>query len=76
MEQTFWVELITYTAAAGLHDYQLAQRAGFDKTRLSRLRCGRITPSAEDVEKLAKALGVSASELKPGALDLPRGDAA
>jgi transcriptional regulator with XRE-family HTH domain len=76
MEQTFWVELITYTAAAGLHDYQLAQLADVDTTRLSRLRCGRITPSAEDVEKLAKALGVAISVLEPGALDLPRGDAA
>lgn len=39
----------------------LAERAAMDNSKLSRIERGLIQPSAEDIESIARALGLSMS---------------
>jgi transcriptional regulator with XRE-family HTH domain len=43
--------------------YELAQRAGFTETRLSRIACGRAEPTKDECARLANALGVTEAEI-------------
>jgi transcriptional regulator with XRE-family HTH domain len=49
--------------ALGLTQAQLAERAGFDTTRIVLVESGHARPDLEDLEKLARALGVTPEEL-------------
>lgn len=40
----------------------LADTAGLDRARLCRIELGKTKPKAEEIEKLAKALGLSMPE--------------
>ncbi len=41
---------------------ELADRAAMDKSKVSRIESGDIKPRAEDIEVLAKAMGLSMPE--------------
>lgn len=45
---------------------KLAEKAGLDQTYISGIECGRRNPGIKNVAKLAKALGITASELCEG----------
>ncbi|MRG96522.1 helix-turn-helix domain-containing protein [Polyangium spumosum] len=48
----------------GIPQYQVAQRAGLTETRLSRLATGRATPTEDELQRLAEALGVDTDCLR------------
>ncbi|MEY9876664.1 transcriptional regulator with XRE-family HTH domain [Streptacidiphilus sp. MAP12-33] len=52
--------------AAGLSQVQLAERAGIDHKTVSRAENGVYAVSIDQVARIARALGVSSSELLPG----------
>ena len=58
-----------YRLQSGLRQIELAQRADIARCRLSELECGWIEPRAEELKRLARALGVSvenlAAEVRP-----------
>lgn len=62
MRLPFPVLLKTYRERKKLSQAQLALRAGFDHTLVSRLESGKRDPSRETVLRLASALGLSATE--------------
>jgi DNA-binding XRE family transcriptional regulator len=49
--------------AAGLTQTALAKRAGLDRTHLSRLERGRLTPTLATLQRLAKTLQVTPRSL-------------
>lgn len=49
--------------AAGLSQAELADKAGIERTRVSRYECGYKYIPPSDLAKLAAALGVTADEL-------------
>ena len=52
-----------YRLAADLSQEELAHRAEIDRTYVSNLECQRYAASVDVIEKLARELGVEASEL-------------
>ena len=52
-----------YRLAAGLSQEELAHRAEIDRTYVSNLECLRYAATVDVIEKLARELGVEASEL-------------
>lgn len=44
---------------AGLTGIELGERAGISQSKISKIETGRVTPSPEDVELLANALGLA-----------------
>lgn len=51
---------------SGLRQIELAQRAQIARCRLSELECGYLTPQPEELQRIAKALGVPAEALAAG----------
>jgi transcriptional regulator with XRE-family HTH domain len=47
----------------GITGQELGHRAGMSQAKISKIETGRILPSPEDVERLARHLGASASEI-------------
>lgn len=52
--------------AAGLSQLELADRAGIDNKTVSRAENGVYAVSVDQLARLARALGVTSSELLPG----------
>lgn len=48
---------------AGIPQYRIAQRAGIDETRLSRVAVGRIKPTPDERRRIAAAVGKAEAEL-------------
>ena len=51
----------------GLLQIELAQRARINRCRLSELECGHLQPGAEELQRLATALGVPITALTDAA---------
>jgi transcriptional regulator with XRE-family HTH domain len=51
----------------GLLQVELAQRARIDRSRLSLIENAHLIPSAEEIQRIAKALNVSVETLTPAA---------
>jgi transcriptional regulator with XRE-family HTH domain len=47
--------------------YELARQLGIAETRFRRILKGRVRASAEELERIATALGLSIAELSAGA---------
>ena len=47
----------------GARQLELSQRAGITRQRLSELECGYVEPRADELERLADALGLPVGEL-------------
>ena len=47
----------------GLSQQDLAAKCNFEKSNLSRLEAGRVNPTLSTLEKVAKALDITLSEL-------------
>lgn len=56
----------THRQAAGLSQLQLADRAGIDNKTVSRAENGVFAVSIDQLARIARALGISSSELLPG----------
>lgn len=50
---------------SGMHQYEVATRAGLSETELSRLVRGRRTPTRAELHRLAAVLGVDVDDLGP-----------
>lgn len=50
----------------GMTQVDLAEAAGLPQSHISRLECGKHTPTHITLEKVAAALGVAPSQLDPG----------
>ncbi|HMI82554.1 MAG TPA: helix-turn-helix transcriptional regulator [Polyangiaceae bacterium] len=57
------IELKLAILRCGIRQYDLAARVGMDETRLSRIVCRRIEPTAEESKLLATALGADERQL-------------
>ena len=56
----------SYIKACGIKQYVIAERAGYDPQRFSAMMTGIKRLSGDDVERICKALNVSANEfIKP-----------
>ncbi len=55
-------ELRRLREAAGLNHLELARSIGVDRSKISRLENGRVSPDINDVMKLLEALGVGGAE--------------
>jgi transcriptional regulator with XRE-family HTH domain len=55
-------ELRRLREAAGLNHLELARNIGVDRSKISRLENGRVSPDINDVMKLLEALGVEGAE--------------
>ena len=47
----------------GISQQELAAKCNFEKSNMSRLEAGRVNPTLSTLEKIAKALDVSLTEL-------------
>ncbi len=47
----------------GISQQELAAKCNFEKSNMSRLEAGRVNPTLSTLEKVAKALDVSLTEL-------------
>jgi len=50
---------------ARLTQEELAEKSGLPQSHISRIECGKLSPSTGTLEKIASALGVSPSSLDP-----------
>ena len=53
--------------AAGLTQNELAAKSGLPQSHISRLECGKHSPSRVTLERIAAALGIHLSDLDPSA---------
>jgi transcriptional regulator with XRE-family HTH domain len=58
-----WLALKVARARAGLTQFDLALRAGLPESRVAKFETGRQRPTAEELSRLAGALGVDTEEL-------------
>lgn len=52
-------------SAAGMTQEQLAEKSGLPQSHISRLESGKHSPTAQTLEKIAPALGISVSNFDP-----------
>jgi DNA-binding XRE family transcriptional regulator len=62
-------EIKTRREKLGLSQIQLAEKAGISQSHVCRLETGIHVPTAVTIERIAKALGTTASQLDPGFTD-------
>jgi transcriptional regulator with XRE-family HTH domain len=68
---TPWHSLRHHRQKAGLTHAKLARRAGMSESGVQHLEAGRRSPRPNTVVRLAKALGISADELRADFADNP-----
>lgn len=68
---TPWHSLRHHRTKAGLTLTELAQRAGLSESGVQHLESGRRSPRPRTVTRLAKALGISADQLRADYADNP-----
>ena len=55
---------------AGLSQEQLAERAGLQRTHVSRIEAGKYAVTLETIQAIAEALGMTVDIIDPGLQDL------
>jgi DNA-binding XRE family transcriptional regulator len=59
--------IVEARTVAGLTQSELAEKSGLPQSHISRLECGKHSPSRVTLERIASALGIPVSNLDPSA---------